>query len=817
MNSEKLLKFTPAGDEELGLLRKLAESLGVKLDNVVRAGTQGTVLGVQSESVMLSQRTDSRTVFIHDAKFGDPANDATGQIADDEYLKLATTLLKPLQIPTKEIAERAVWKEQTQVAEFDQATGKAKMEAPVAGRRYAYFGRAIEGLPVWSSRLLLGMTADRRVGFLEAHWPEIPQKVLDEARRMAEMVKAEFKAPEKPYTTIREVQAGIIHSPAAGFVMDIYPAIRVIYESNDERFGKAGVSYLDASGKELPVPRQFDLPVEAKPEPREIGNGGVELSRSRFRELLLANSPELQVVQTNTTYEELGCVGYQPQFRKLEAVVYVKKHVGYGGDLCSPGSPEYVRFYLSYDNGASWVDQGLVSFTTWNMPFPGNRLEYAVTLDINPPERLCLFPNLPLVRAILSWNNPPPANSPNFHPHWGNVRDAHIQIGARRFPIFSEVANEFKLKLPESLSTIVDLDQPVALKKKILTATELMEQYKGTDVPPHRFLAAEVMKFAATPQISLASTTLNVEWASVVGALLATNGDTTYEELTCIGLDPNQDRLNGVINVKLPSGFSGGLCSNGSLEYVAFYIDYGAGWTYAGTTSVSVHDIAAMPAGGLNYAVFLPVDLAARRRPCHEGPVTARVRAILSWNAAPPPGNPNYRPHWGNRLETLIHIKPGPVLNTVPFLSSVGDVLEIDIDTNGKATGSAIHTGLALSDSPFGGRITIAGHIPNPTAGMKYRIMKKPHGAPDSDYAPLTFAPLSLAINTWNMVTGWTQTVTVLHARRTGILSVRGLFLGPQRGDQPDGRVVLDARGGWPHLRPAHRSEHRRQPRARPA
>ena len=153
----------------------------------------------------------------------------------------------------------------------------------------------------------------------------------------------------------------------------------------------------------------------------------------------------------DTTYEELGCVGYQPQLRKLEAVVYVKKHFGYGGDLCSPGSPEYVRFYLSYDNGATWVDQGLVNFTAWNMPFNGNRLEYAVTLDINPPERFCFTENLPLARAILSWNNPPPPNTPNHHPHWGNVRDARIQIGARRKLIFSELASEFKLKLPEVL------------------------------------------------------------------------------------------------------------------------------------------------------------------------------------------------------------------------------------------------------------------------------------------------------------------------------------------------------------------------------
>src|SRR5687767_7170440 len=133
-----------------------------------------------------------------------------------------------------------------------------------------------------------------------------------------------------------------------------------------------------------------------------------------------------------------------------------------------------------------------------------------------------------------------------------------------------------------------------------------MDKYRGTDVPPHRFLASEVMQYVANPQIALAPGAITADWASVVENLLATSGNTSYEELTCIGLDPNQDRLNGVIHVKLPNGYSGGLCSSGSLEYVAFYIDYGSGWTYAGTTTVNVHDITAMPAGGLHYAVFLP-------------------------------------------------------------------------------------------------------------------------------------------------------------------------------------------------------------------
>src|SRR5438067_793613 len=101
--------------------------------------------------------------------------------------------------------------------------------------------------------------------------------------------------------------------------------------------------------------------------------------RQHFRALILENpnyfgniknSPfksQLNIVG-NTTYEEIGCVGFQPQFNRLEAVVYVKQPSGYGGAICSSGTPEFVRFYISFDDGATWQDQGLASFTAFDIP-----------------------------------------------------------------------------------------------------------------------------------------------------------------------------------------------------------------------------------------------------------------------------------------------------------------------------------------------------------------------------------------------------------------------------------------------------------------
>ena len=805
MAAEQQFPFTQEPDDEMRRVRALADSLGIRFDEIVRAGSQGTTIGIQAKSVLFSLRADSRTAFVQDVRFGQHAPLGVLDAPEEEYLRIAHEILEKLEIPRTEIAAAALQQELTQTAERRPGSAAPRLEPVAPGKRYLMLSRHIENLPIWSSRVVLGLTRERQIGFLEAHWPEIPKAAIDEATRLAARVNEGFKPPERPHARVIEVAAGVIHSPAAGFVMDIYPAIRVVYAGTD-RFGKRAVEYLDRHGRSVPVPRQFDLPPEPEAKGRTtIEDGRLDLKRTRFREYLLASPDQLADISGNTSYEELGCVGYQPQFRRLEAVVYIKRHFGYGGGLCSAGTPEYVRFYLSFDNGATWQDQGLTSFTAWDIAFAGDRLEYAVTLDINPAERLCLTANLPLARAILAWNNPPPAHTPNFAPHWGNATDVRIQIGARRLPIWAEILDAAKLELPDELAPLVDLQQPTQLLQKSFTGAELATLYQGKGVPDHRFLTAELRTWLAKPELTATFAPGAVDWSKVVQQWLATNGDISYEELTCIGLDTVRSQLVGVIQLKLPNGYSGGLCTAGSLEYVGFWVDYGSGYSYAGTTSVNVHDITAIPLpGGLFYAIFLPIDLASHRRPCEQGPVTANVRAILSWNAPPPAANPDYVPTWGNRLETRVHVTPGPVLGAHdPFLSALGDVGESRIGPDGKANGTTIHTGLVCADSPFGGRITIAGHIASPTSGMRYRIMRKLNGAPDSDYAPLTFAPLSLLVNTWSMGTGWTQTTMTVSPDANGYYpyedyswdhSVEGSLMGEWYSSQAEDGHAYDLR-----------------------
>lgn len=475
--------------------------------------------------------------------------------------------------------------------------------------------------------------------------------------------------------------------------------------------------------------------------------------RGRFRTLLLSNpnyfgnlpeSPfeaELQIAG-NTTYEEIGCVGFHPQFGRLEAVVYIKQPVGYGGNVCSAGTPEYVRFYLSFDGGATWEDQGVASFTAYDVPEGtegDRRLEYAVAIEISPPRKFCTVPNVVQARAILSWNLEPPSDQPDFTPIWGDVHDTHLLVDPFKlkvpFDVFLQAA---AVELKPEIADLVPLsgDVPLAQPKELALA-ELVDLYEGEDIEPHRFGLATVHKLIG--EAGLAETLMAAQPGGIfadiafdpsalIGPLAPTDGNTRYEELECVGLDPERDELVGVIRVKLPSGYSGGPCTAGSTEYVTFWADFDDNGTFEtclGTASVKVYDIADMPEEGLEYAVQLPVDLAAHRQPCDAGPRVVRIRAILSWQVAPPCANPDYVPVWGNREETLVHIRPGPRVEAgdfTPFLYSLCNRHVCTIDQT---------TGWATGDKPFGGALRIEGEIPAAMAlsvadTLKYKVDVRP-------------------------------------------------------------------------------------------
>jgi len=95
---------------------------------------------------------------------------------------------------------------------------------------------------------------------------------------------------------------------------------------------------------------------------------------------------------------------------------------------------------------------------------------------------------------------------------------------------------------------------------------------------------------------------------------------TTYELLRCAGLNPQFDYVEAVVDIKQPTGYSGGICSTGSYEYVRFYADYTNTnvWTDLGLASVRVHDIPG--AKPLSYTLRVSVCGSRRRSRCSSQP-----------------------------------------------------------------------------------------------------------------------------------------------------------------------------------------------------
>jgi hypothetical protein len=107
--------------------------------------------------------------------------------------------------------------------------------------------------------LILSLTEQKTIGFMQLHWPEIPRHIVNEAHRLNYKLKHNWAVPEEKNCKVQSTEAGIIHSPAMGFFMDIYPAIRVVYEPTNETGGKKKVLYFDRHARKIPTPRQIEV------------------------------------------------------------------------------------------------------------------------------------------------------------------------------------------------------------------------------------------------------------------------------------------------------------------------------------------------------------------------------------------------------------------------------------------------------------------------------------------------------------------------------------------------------------------------------
>jgi len=450
--------------------------------------------------------------------------------------------------------------------------------------------------------------------------------------------------------------------------------------------------------------------------------------RQRFKSLLatnlnyfgnLANSKlkAVKKIVADTTFEQLTCVGFNPETNFLEATIAVKLPTGYGGDLCSSGSTEFVRFFVDY--GSGWEDAGVTAVTVHDIPTGKDcaqhldkPLIYAVNLRLNPGTKCCDSPLLPKVHAILSWQWQPPAGAANvgWTPVWGNTLDCEIQIKPRPwnlFCLFDVISASLpqKIKIPQLFEQVQfePIPQPDPPPFSIAQLADLYGQKTTTkasgaaaalSVPAHRFGVNELHSIVSTGVFSQELVTAKAaEWAAAgldfagaVAALQDTSADVSYEEIECLGLDEGiPERLVADFRIKRPFGYSGDLCHPGSQEYIAFWADWDntCKYTYLSTVKVNVHDIPTIPKEGLCYSAILPVDLTKVRRSCKE-PKIARIRAVLSWNVPPSTTNPDALNFYGNRLDAHVQINPAePGTPENPEIRNIGGIPVEFIDTPG--------------------------------------------------------------------------------------------------------------------------------------
>jgi hypothetical protein len=255
--------------ETVGRLQALAEGpFGLKLEGQAQSGAAANLAGIRTDTLLVSQRLDSRTYFVQDDRYGldRPAGLFAG--SDEDLLARARELMVAVDVPAAEMGHATVIHEKLQIGAANPISGRLVLGESRDGQRLAEIQRSVAGVPVFSSRALVGLSKSGSVGTLEIHWPEVPAQVLREAQRLQEVVRAGWSAPEQKGARVESIEAGIIHSGAAGFVMDIQPAIRVIYAAENPRLGRKLTLYLDDKGTSVPQPRQFEKNNEAPSAPR---------------------------------------------------------------------------------------------------------------------------------------------------------------------------------------------------------------------------------------------------------------------------------------------------------------------------------------------------------------------------------------------------------------------------------------------------------------------------------------------------------------------------------------------------------------------
>ena len=124
-----------------------------------------------------------------------------------------------------------------------------------------------------------------------------------------------------------------------------------------------------------------------------------------------------------TYWEELGCLRLDASRRRLDIVVLTKGLDGYSAGADLPGTTEYLRLF------ADWGDGQFSSFGLLELPVANRRVRGArawgcsrTRMSVEVPRREGGLEPVRL-RVVLSWQEVPPADDPEFQPVFGHRCD----------------------------------------------------------------------------------------------------------------------------------------------------------------------------------------------------------------------------------------------------------------------------------------------------------------------------------------------------------------------------------------------------------
>ena len=220
-------------------------------------GSAANISGIRSKNLTFSQRHDSRTLFAADTRYGHLRALGAWTGADRTPIAACRRVLRAAKIPLREIESLEILAEYGQVAER-VSDEEFRLHDPLVIRKLARARRTVDGVVVWSSHATVGLTAKGDIGHVEVHWPELPVAVLKEAQVLGSLVRRGFEPPELPGARPEFAEAGVIHSPAIGFFMDVVAAVRVVYASEDPNLGRKATLYLDRHGEPVARPRDIE-------------------------------------------------------------------------------------------------------------------------------------------------------------------------------------------------------------------------------------------------------------------------------------------------------------------------------------------------------------------------------------------------------------------------------------------------------------------------------------------------------------------------------------------------------------------------------